>query len=60
MALILSRKPGQRIFVTLPTGEVVEITVLRSSRGTARIGVTAPDHLKIRRIPDNRPARQKP
>ena len=43
--LVLSRKPGEKIVV----GTDVVITILCSSRGRTKIGIEAPDHVRVRR-----------
>ena len=43
--LVLSRKPGEQILV----GSEIVITILSSSRGRTKIGVDAPDEVRIRR-----------
>lgn len=50
--LLLSRKVDERIFITLPNGDeiVVTVTDIRSGRGGAvKLGFEAPDHIKIHR-----------
>lgn len=41
--LVLSRKPGQRILI----GDDIEIVVVRIGPNTARIGIVAPDGIRI-------------
>lgn len=41
--LVLSRKVGQKILI----GDQIEVTVVRVSQGTVRIGVEAPENLTI-------------
>lgn len=41
--LVLSRKPSQAIFI----GDDIKITLLRTTDGSARIGIEAPRGLKI-------------
>jgi carbon storage regulator len=41
--LVLSRKPGEKIFI----GEDIEITIVRIGPNTVRIGVTAPREMRI-------------
>lgn len=43
--LVLSRKPGERIFV----GPDVKITIVRIGPNSVRIGIDAPDGLRIAR-----------
>ena len=41
--LVLSRKPGERIFV----GDDVKITIIRIGPNSVRIGIDAPGHMNI-------------
>ena len=52
--LVLERKPSQSISI----GDDVRVTVVRTKRGSLRLGVVAPPHLRILRseIKDNKPA----
>lgn len=43
--LVLSRKPGERIFI----GDDIVITLVRVSGQTVRIGIKAPKEIKIMR-----------
>lgn len=43
--LCLSRKVGERIFI----GDDIVITVFEAERGKARLGLEAPEHVKIYR-----------
>lgn len=44
--LVLSRKPGEKIVVTLPSGDMT-ITVIDSFDGLVRLGFTAPREIPI-------------
>jgi carbon storage regulator len=54
--LVLERKPGERILI----GETVVITLLRCTGNTARIGIEAPQEIKIHRgeVPNEKMAKQ--
>jgi carbon storage regulator len=43
--LVLSRKPGQRIFI----GDNIVITVVQARDGSLRLGIDAPKEVKILR-----------
>ena len=43
--LILTRKSGQAITI----GGCVTITLIKSAKGSAKLGITAPDHVRIMR-----------
>lgn len=45
--LILERKKEQKIKLTTPSGEVVTITVVKSSPNKVRLGFEAPESVKI-------------
>ena len=45
--LILTRRPGESIIIELPTGERVQVTVLRAKGSQVRIGTAAPDDIAI-------------
>jgi carbon storage regulator len=45
--LVLSRKIGERIFIE----PGIEIAIVEVRRGKVRIGVEAPDEVRIRRVP---------
>lgn len=47
--LVLSRRPGERIFIGLPDGRRIEIELVRLSPLGARIGITAPREMTILR-----------
>jgi len=54
--LVLSRKPNEEILI----GENIKITVLKVKGNTVRIGIEAPQSVKVKRgeLPANQPARQ--
>lgn len=41
--LVLSRKPGERIFI----GEDVKVTIIRIGPNSVRVGIEAPGHMNI-------------
>jgi len=41
--LVLSRKPGERIFI----GEEVKVTIIRIGPNSVRVGIEAPNHMNI-------------
>ena len=45
--LVLTRRLGESICITLPTGEQIEVTVLDVKGRQVRIGTSAPDDIKI-------------
>ena len=47
--LVLTRGVEQSFSVLLPDGREIKIMVLRIGRDTVRIGINAPDDIKIRR-----------
>lgn len=47
--LVLSRKKGETIVLTLPTGEKIEVTVVDIDRGKARLGIVAPKSIPVYR-----------
>ncbi len=48
--MILERRHGESIVITLPTGERVVLTVLdRGPTGQARLGISAPRHVPVMR-----------
>lgn len=54
--LVLSRKPNEEILI----GENIKITVLKVKGNTVRIGIEAPQSVKVKRgeLPADQPARQ--
>ncbi|HLJ10853.1 MAG TPA: carbon storage regulator [Planctomycetaceae bacterium] len=44
--LVLSRKVGERIFIA----SGIEVAVVDVRGGKVRIGIEAPDHIRIRRV----------
>jgi carbon storage regulator len=48
--LVLSRLKGEQIEITLPTGEIILITVVEIHRGRVRIGVKAPRTIRVHRM----------
>lgn len=47
--LIVSRKQGEQIQITTPDGEEILITFLELKTGRARVRVSAPQNVRIRR-----------
>jgi carbon storage regulator CsrA len=47
--LDLSRKPGERIIMTLRSGQTITLTYLGMRNGQGRIGIEAPDSVRILR-----------
>jgi carbon storage regulator CsrA len=47
--LILTRKVGEEVVVTLPSGDELSLFVTRIIQGTVKLGFVAPDHIKIDR-----------
>jgi carbon storage regulator len=48
--LVLTRYEGERILITTPQGEVVEIVVKRIKGAQVRVGVGAPRNFDIKRV----------
>lgn len=47
--LNLTRRPGETIVMTLPSGETIRITVLNIKGNQVRIGTDAPNHIAVDR-----------
>ena len=47
--IVLSRKVSEILDLTLPSGEVIEIMVVRAGPNVVRIGVTCPDEVRVDR-----------
>jgi carbon storage regulator len=45
--LVITRRPGESILIELPTGELVEVTVLGIKGNHVKIGTNAPDDMAI-------------
>jgi len=45
--LILTRRPGETLIIELPTGELVEVTVLGIKGNQIKIGIDAPADIAI-------------
>jgi carbon storage regulator len=45
--LVVSRRPGESLVIELPTGELIEITVLTVDGSKVRLGTDAPKHLPV-------------
>jgi len=45
--LILTRRPGETLIITLPTGEQIKVTVLGIKGNQVRIGTDAPEAISI-------------
>jgi carbon storage regulator len=54
--LVISRKPGESIMI----GDQIEVSVERIERGIVRIGISAPDEIKIHRTEVYEERRDKP
>jgi carbon storage regulator CsrA len=47
--LVLARKTGETVIVTLPDGREMRVVVVDIDRNKIRLGFTAPDDVKIMR-----------
>lgn len=47
--LVLSRRPGESIVITLPSGEVIRVTVVQIDRDKMRLSIDAPVDVRIMR-----------
>ncbi len=47
--LILSRRPGEAVFIECPDGTVISVSVTMVDRNKVRLGFSAPDNVNIRR-----------
>jgi carbon storage regulator CsrA len=47
--LVLSRKPGEAILLTLESGEEIRISVEGLNMNRAKVGIAAPRHVTISR-----------
>jgi carbon storage regulator len=47
--LILTRRIGETLVITLPNGETVSVTVLGVKGNQVRIGTEAPKHIAVNR-----------
>ena len=47
--LVLARRVGEEIVITLPSGEEITMIVSRIVQGTVKIGINAPDHIRVDR-----------
>ena len=47
--LVLTRRPGERIILTIGAGQVIAVEVLDVRNGAARLGLTAPPSVRIDR-----------
>lgn len=47
--LVLSRRPGESIILTLPSGETIRVTVVKIDRGKMKLSFTAPENVRIMR-----------
>jgi carbon storage regulator CsrA len=45
--LVLTRAPHEQIRLFLPDGDQITVEVIRLGRGTVRLGVVAPERVKI-------------
>ena len=48
--LVVSRAKGESVMVVMPDGSLVEVTVVRLSDDTVRLGFTAPENIAIDRL----------
>ena len=47
--LVLTRKPSETITITLPSNEILIIELTSIKGNSARVGIDAPEHIKIER-----------
>lgn len=47
--LVLSRRVGEQVYITLPTGEVITVMITSARDGTIRMGIEAPKNVAIAR-----------
>jgi carbon storage regulator len=47
--LVLTRGPGEAIIIELPTGELIEVTVLGVKGNQVRVGTGAPEDILVLR-----------
>ena len=47
--LVVTRRPGEAIVIELPTGELIEVTVLSVKGNQVKLGTDAPKHLPVAR-----------
>ena len=45
--LVVTRRPSESLVIELPTGELVEITVLSVKGNQVKLGTNAPKHLSV-------------
>ena len=45
--LILTRRPGETLFIETPAGEQIQVKVLEVKGNQVRIGMDAPDDISI-------------
>jgi len=45
--LVVTRRPGESIVIELPTGELIEVLVVRINGKQVRLGTDAPKHLPV-------------
>jgi carbon storage regulator len=43
----VTRRPGESIVIELPTGELIEVLVVRINGKQVRLGTDAPKHLPV-------------
>lgn len=48
--LVLSRRTGEKIVITLPDGREVVVMVVGKRYSNVRLGVEAPDDIEVRRV----------
>ena len=45
--LVITRRPGEAIVIELPSGELIEVTVVRVKGNQVRLGTDAPKQLPV-------------
>ena len=45
--LVVTRRPGETLVIELPTGELIEVMVIRVNGKQVRLGTDAPKHLPV-------------
>jgi carbon storage regulator len=45
--LVVTRRPGESLIIELPTGERIEVTVVRVKGNQVRLATDAPKHLSV-------------
>ena len=47
--LILSRGPNERVIITTPQGETIQVVVVNANKGRTHLGIDAPQGYRILR-----------